>query len=121
MSYRCEYCQSPCGDAETHCQNCGAPLTHAAPQGTDFRICPFCSHRLLALGSPACSYCGHRLPDEYIKAREADLNRLNQLEGDKKPPDPGSGLLADALTVRVTRTSSTLDILSDINNLFSRR
>ena len=72
MSYRCEYCQSPCGDAETHCQNCGAPLTHAAPQGTDFRICPFCSHRLLALGSPACSYCGHRLPDEYIKAREAE-------------------------------------------------
>ena len=117
----CDYCQTPCEDGQTNCPNCGAPLAHGAGQARDFSLCPSCGHKLLALGSPACSYCGHRLPDDYIKAREADLNRINQVEGDKKHLDAGSELLGDTLRVRVTRSSTTLDILSDINNLFSRR
>src|SRR5215469_13844211 len=121
MATNCEYCQSSCEDGQVSCPNCGAPLSHTGGQVKDFTVCPFCSHRLLALGSPACSYCGHRLPDDYIKAREADLNRINQVEGDKKHLDAGSELLGDTLRVRVTRSSTTLDILSDINNFFSRR
>ena len=87
----------------------------------DFTACPFCNHKLLALGSPACSYCGHRLPDDYIKARASDLNRIVQIEGEKKPPDSASDLLGNAIRVRMTRSTSTFDILSDINDLFSRR
>ena len=121
MASTCEYCQSPCEEGQINCPNCGAPLAHAGASVKDFTLCPFCSHKLLALGSPACSYCGHRLPDEYIKARAADLSRITQIEGDKRQPDPASNLLGDTLRVRVTRSTSTLDILSDINNLFSRR
>ena|SRR5215471_10434830 len=121
MATICEYCQSPCEDGQVSCGNCGAPLTHSAAAVKDFTVCPFCSHKLLALGSPACSYCGHRLPDDYIKARASDLNRITQIEGEKRQPDSGSDLLADAIRVRVTRSTSTLDILSDINNFFSRR
>lgn len=39
-----------------------------------------CHRKLLALGSPACSYCGRRLPDEYVRAREADLRRIMEVE-----------------------------------------
>lgn len=28
------------------------------------------------MASPSCSYCGRRLPEDYIKAREADLKRI---------------------------------------------
>jgi hypothetical protein len=121
MASTCEYCQSPCEDGQTNCPNCGAPLTHSGASVKDFTLCPFCGHKLLALGSPACSYCGHRLPDEYIKARTSDLNRITQIEGEKGPHDASSDLLGDTLRVKVTRSTSTFDILSDINNIFSRR
>jgi hypothetical protein len=45
----------------------------------DFRSCPYCRRKLLALASPCCSYCGRRLPEEYIEAREADLKRIAEL------------------------------------------
>jgi DNA-directed RNA polymerase subunit RPC12/RpoP len=76
---KCEYCSSAISQTDLRCGNCGAPVTieGSAP---DFRTCPFCRRKLIALGSPACNYCGRRLPDEYIKAREADLNRLSEIE-----------------------------------------
>jgi hypothetical protein len=33
----------------------------------------------LALASPACSYCGRRLPKDYIKARTEDLQRIGRI------------------------------------------
>ena len=80
----CEYCSCSIGEAETRCSNCGAPIVRSDAPLPDFRSCPFCRRKLLALGSPACNYCGRRLPDEYIKAREADLKRMNEVsEGEE--------------------------------------
>lgn len=80
MYFTCDYCGSTIGECETKCGNCGAPVVRNVAALPDFRFCPFCHRRLLALASPACNYCGRRLPDEYIKAREADLKRMAQVE-----------------------------------------
>ena len=78
----CDYCNSRLADGETKCGNCGAPIVVDAAGSPDYRHCPVCHRRLLALGSPACSYCGRRLPPDYIKARESDLHRVTgQLDG----------------------------------------
>lgn len=67
-----------------NCGNCGAPIVLDGAALPDFRSCPICHRRLLTLGSPACNYCGRRLPDEYIKAREADLRRITEVtEGEE--------------------------------------
>jgi hypothetical protein len=123
MASICEYCQSPCEDGQTSCPNCGAPVTHAAAPAADFRVCPFCSHKLIALGSPACSYCGHRLPDEYIKAREADLSRITQIEGDPRRSDtgPAGESIADTLRMKSSGSATAADLLLDITNIFVRR
>ena len=76
----CEYCKSAVLEGDLKCANCGAPIGPNSTTLPDFRTCPTCSRKLLALGSPACSYCGHRLPDEYIRVREADLRRLAEVE-----------------------------------------
>jgi len=72
----CDYCNSQMAEGEMKCSNCGAPIVVDATSAPDFRHCPVCHRRLLALGSPACSYCGRRLPPDYIKARESDLQRV---------------------------------------------
>jgi DNA-directed RNA polymerase subunit RPC12/RpoP len=77
----CDYCKSSAPDGVIKCANCGAPISHDSPVLPDYRSCPACHRKLLALGSPACSYCGRRLPDEYIKAREEDLKRITEVEG----------------------------------------
>ncbi len=77
----CEYCGGSIGEGEVKCANCGAPSRGVDSSIPDYRTCPFCSRRLVALGSPACNYCGRRLPDEYIKAREGDLKRLSEVKG----------------------------------------
>jgi DNA-directed RNA polymerase subunit RPC12/RpoP len=75
---------------ELKCQNCGAPVSLGPETTSDFRTCPFCHRKLLALASPACSYCGRRLPESYIKAREADFRRVAELnEGDRQTEDEG--------------------------------
>lgn len=85
MNVTCEYCKSACESGAIKCRNCGAPLSGEAPATSDYRSCPYCRRKLLALGSPACNYCGRRLPDDYINAREADLRRIGEIEeGDKK-------------------------------------
>jgi len=76
MTLTCDYCSGPIGEGEMKCGNCGAPFVPHDAALPDFRVCPFCRRKLLALGSPACNYCGHRLPDAFIKVREGDLNRL---------------------------------------------
>ena|SRR6185295_15989330 len=85
---KCEYCNSAIRRTSSRCESCGAPVNVEAA-AADFRTCPFCRRKLIALGSPACNYCGRRLPDEYIKTREADLNRLNEVEsgGEVKQAD----------------------------------
>ena len=69
MPLTCDYCQSVIEEGAGKCPNCGAAAgTREAP---DFRFCPYCKRRLLALGSPACNYCGRALPEDYLRAREA--------------------------------------------------
>jgi len=75
----CEYCNSALVESEMNCRHCGAPIVRGGAL-PDFRFCPLCHRRLLALGSPACNYCGRRLPDEYIKVREADMRRITETE-----------------------------------------
>ena len=72
----CDYCQSPVEEGAAKCSNCGAGVgTREAP---DFRFCPHCKRRLLALRSPACNYCGRALPEDYQRAREALWQKVSQ-------------------------------------------
>ena len=75
MAKACEYCQSVCDEDALKCANCGAPVEASAP---DFRSCPYCHRKLISLAGPACNYCGRRLPEKYIKARESDLQRIRE-------------------------------------------
>lgn len=77
MALTCNYCESACAEGATKCASCGAPVGAGAPP-PDYRFCPFCKRRLLALGSPACNYCGRALPESYLKAREAQLRRIGE-------------------------------------------
>lgn len=79
MLVTCEYCCGAHVEGETKCGNCGAPAVGDGSTLADFRHCPVCRRKLLALASPACSYCGRRLPDEYIKARGSDLKRISDV------------------------------------------
>ena len=83
----CEYCNSLVVEPAIKCANCGAPISFATSDPPDFRHCPLCRRKLLALASPACSYCGRRLPDTYLKAREADLRRIMELAENHDPID----------------------------------
>lgn len=89
MTLTCDYCSGPIGEGEMKCGNCGAPFVHDDAALPDFRFCPFCRRKLLALGSPACNYCGRRLPDAYLKAREGDLKRLTQVKEGEETSDVG--------------------------------
>jgi hypothetical protein len=75
MSEVCQYCHGRLGEGATKCANCGAAPAPAEPP--DFRYCPHCRRRLVALGSPACNYCGKALPENFLKAREAMWQRIN--------------------------------------------
>lgn len=74
MSSTCDYCRAISKQGATKCETCGAPLGDGPPP--DYRVCPYCNRRLLALGSPACNYCGRALPESFVKAREAVLRRI---------------------------------------------
>lgn len=72
----CEYCHGAYEEGATKCPNCGAA---AGPrEAPDFRYCPHCQKRLVALGSPACNYCGKALPAELLKVREAMRQRISE-------------------------------------------
>jgi hypothetical protein len=72
----CDYCHGALGEGATKCPNCGAGA--GAREAPDFRFCPHCKRRLLALGSPACNYCGRALPEEYVRAREALWQKVSK-------------------------------------------
>jgi hypothetical protein len=91
MPARCEYCDGSCEEGATRCHACGAPRAPNAPP-PDYRFCPFCRRRLLALGSPACNYCGRALPESYVRAREATLRRI----GSARTPEERAELERDA-------------------------
>jgi predicted amidophosphoribosyltransferase len=76
MPATCDYCQSAVQDGAVKCPNCGAAASSAS--APDFRFCPHCKRRLLALGSPACNYCGRALPEDYVRAREALWQKVSK-------------------------------------------
>ena len=76
MAATCEYCHSASAEGALKCGNCGAPFGDRP--ATDYRICPYCHRRLLALGSPACNYCGRSLPENYVKAHQSTLERIHE-------------------------------------------
>ena len=53
----------------------------------DYRNCPHCGRRLVALGSPACNYCGKALPEDFLKAREAMWQRVNDASAGRASPE----------------------------------
>ncbi|MDT5157498.1 MAG: Double zinc ribbon [Acidobacteriota bacterium] len=85
MSLKCDYCHSVLPEGATKCASCGASLGER--EATDFRFCPHCKRRLLALGSPACNYCGRALPDDFVKAREALWQKVNDVGAGKASPE----------------------------------
>ncbi|HKV42235.1 MAG TPA: hypothetical protein VJX67_23735 [Blastocatellia bacterium] len=125
MNITCEYCHAGTEAGQTTCKNCGAPVP-AFDSTADLHICPYCARKLLALGSPSCSYCGKRLPEDFIKAREATLSRVTILTNPlpNGHPDNKIAETIEALTRVETRTTrrshtSVSDILFDITDIFS--
>ena len=78
MKDHCDYCHGLLGEGAEKCAGCGAPAGPREP--ADYRDCPHCKRRLLALGSPACNYCGKALPENYVRAREAIRQRIGEAE-----------------------------------------
>ena len=81
----CDYCHGALGEGAKKCPNCGAAV--GAREAPDFRFCPHCKRRLLALGSPACNYCGRALPAEYVRAREALWQKVSDARAGKATPE----------------------------------
>jgi hypothetical protein len=81
----CDYCHGALGEGAAKCANCGAAAVAGEPR--DFRFCPYCERRLLALGSPACNYCGRALPEEYVRAREALWQKVSDAGAGKATPE----------------------------------
>jgi len=115
MRLRCDYCQSECDPGAERCVSCGAPVNHLGVTALDYRRCPFCSRKLLALASPACSYCGRRLPQEYIAAHEADLRRMDGVTsisfGHEHQAEAGAPQIPSA--AEKTKSYGLLNILDD--------
>ena len=112
MGVTCEYCHSRNEAELTNCKNCGAPLpAHGAPFNP--HICPACGHRLLALASPRCNICGIQLPEDFIRAREAELKRINDLN----TPLNSSSLLGKQITS--ADGGEVKKLLVDIGDLLS--
>ena len=108
MSLTCEYCQSACAEDALKCQSCGASLSADRATAPDYRFCPFCQRRLLAMGSAACNYCGRNLPESYVRAREATLRRISEASS-------GS---ADADTLRELEEESDGPLRRALDSLF---
>jgi predicted amidophosphoribosyltransferase len=85
MSLTCDYCHSAIEEGARKCANCGASLGER--EATDYRFCPFCKRRLLALGSPACNYCGRALPEDFVKTREALWQKVSDVSAGKASPE----------------------------------
>ena len=85
MPVTCEYCHAALGEGAAKCANCGAAA--GAREAPDFRFCPHCERRLLALGSPACNYCGRALPEDFQRARDALWQKVSAAGAGKATPE----------------------------------
>lgn len=85
MNRTCDYCQGVVEEGASECANCGA--AGGAREAPDFRFCPHCKRRLLALGSPACNYCGRALPEDYVRARDALWQKVSDARAGKATPE----------------------------------
>jgi hypothetical protein len=85
MPLTCEYCHGVCEEGAAKCTSCGASL--GPKPATDYRFCPHCRRRLVALGSPACNYCGQALPEDYLKARDAMRQRITDVSAGRAEPE----------------------------------
>jgi hypothetical protein len=90
MASTCEYCRGVVEEGAKKCANCGASAGEREPP--DFRFCPHCKRRLIALGSPACNYCGRALPEEFVKAREAMWQHVNDVSASRAGEDEREAL-----------------------------
>jgi len=120
MALTCEYCSGPNQDGAVKCAACGAPLPQIQAQATvaDLRSCPACHRKLLTLGSASCNYCGHRLPDEMVKVREAELRRINDTnQDDKKAINAKLDEVLSQNRFQTRRSSTRIDIF-DLTDLF---
>src|SRR5436305_8165663 len=90
MALTCDYCHSALEEGATKCANCGAGAGER--EAADFRFCPHCRRRLLALGSPACNYCGRALPAEFVRARERMWQRVNDVSAGRAGEDERDAL-----------------------------
>jgi hypothetical protein len=70
--------------------------------------------RLLALASPACSYCGRRLPENYIKARSEDLHRIGAIGDLAEKTEADDDLRSN----RPADQSSLVDVVVDWLDVF---
>lgn len=117
MTAFCDYCRGACEAGAVKCKNCGAPLEEGS---ADFRFCPYCRKRLLALGSPACNYCGRRLPGSYVEAHLAARRRIDELEGARAESDENDqsmvGVIA-RLSGRKHADPSTRDLIDGLLSL----
>ena len=119
MILTCGYCGSQFEKGAGKCESCGAPASLAGAVVPDYRSCPYCHRKLLALASPSCNYCGHRLPDDYIKAREADLKRLAEIDESSREVDEKVDEMTRLKARRKRRKrSSVLDGLDGIDGGF---
>lgn len=121
MLKTCDYCGGSIAEVEKKCGNCGAPVVRDQSALPDFRSCPFCHRRLLALASPACNYCGRRLPDEYINAREADLKRVTEVREGSETNEVSRKVDELIRHTAQGRSSSSLGVfdISSLTDLFS--
>lgn len=85
MPVNCDYCHGALEEGAKKCANCGAGVAAGEPR--DFRLCPYCKRRLLALGSPACNYCGRALPEDYVRARESLWQKVSDAGAGKATPE----------------------------------
>ena len=90
MTKTCEYCRGVIAEGATKCANCGAAAGER--EAVDFRFCPHCTRRLVALGSPACNYCARALPEEFVRAREAMWRRVNDVSAGRAGDDEREAL-----------------------------
>ena len=118
MTVTCEYCRSSNEAGTGNCMNCGAPLGGSVAR--DPHQCPYCSRKLLALGSPNCSYCGRRLPEDLIKANTSDLKRVEEVTGGGKAVSGEIHIVEMLETHRLKdKPSGIAGTLSDLADLFS--
>ena len=85
MTTTCDYCHGVMEKGAAKCANCGAAA--GAKEPPDYRFCPYCERRLLALGSPACSYCGRALPEDFVRAREALWQKVSDAGAGRATPE----------------------------------